>query len=214
MPDDSVTAAAEIAFTNDWFDVTAKPVWDGLIPQINPSKILEIGSFEGASACYLIAACAAKAPIELHCIDTWEGGDEHKQAGTDMSSVEQRFLNNTRIARSRVLQPVELVTHKGRSDEHLARLIAGGFRQRFDLVYIDGSHYAHDVLSDAVLSFPLLKVGGHMIFDDYLWRGRFSRDDAMYGPKLGVDAFLNVYFHQMQLIWSPNSQVCARKVAD
>lgn len=90
-----------------------------------------------------------------------------------------RFLNNTRIARSRASQRVELVTHKGCSDEHLARLIAGGFRQRFDLVYIDGSHYSHDVLSDAVLSFPLLKVGGHMLFDDYLWRGRFSRDDAM-----------------------------------
>ena len=89
MPDDSVTAVAEIAFINDWFDVTAKPVWDRLIPEINPSRILEIGSFEGASACYLIAACAAKAPIELHCIDTWEGGDEHKQAGTDMSSVGQ-----------------------------------------------------------------------------------------------------------------------------
>jgi hypothetical protein len=34
----------------------------------------------------------------------------------------------------------------------------------------DGSHRARDVLEDAVLSWPLLKVGGIMLFDDYLWQ--------------------------------------------
>ena len=37
----------------------------------------------------------------------------------------------------------------------------------FDLIYIDASHYAPDVLSDAVLAFKLLKPGGILIFDDY-----------------------------------------------
>jgi len=37
----------------------------------------------------------------------------------------------------------------------------------YDIVYIDGSHVANDVLQDAVLVWQLVKVGGFMIFDDY-----------------------------------------------
>ena len=38
-----------------------------------------------------------------------------------------------------------------------------------DFIYVDGSHQAHDVLCDAILSFKLLRVGGIVCFDDYLW---------------------------------------------
>ena len=40
-------------FTNNWFNDAAKHQWDRLIPGIKPNKILEIGSYEGASTCYL-----------------------------------------------------------------------------------------------------------------------------------------------------------------
>jgi len=215
MPDESSLGNAGIAFTNNWFEISAKQIWDVLIPQINPTEILEIGSFEGASACYLIANCASKAPIKIHCIDTWEGGVEHKRHGVDMTDVERRFLDNTKIACDRVPHRVELVVHKGFSNICLAKIILSqNFQNYFDLIYIDGSHLAPDVLSDATLSFPLLKVGGTMIFDDYLWRGRLSQDDPLYGPKLAIDAFLNIYFRKMRIVWSPNSQVVARKISD
>ena len=79
-------------FTNKWFDHTAKEVWDSLIPKINPTRILEIGAFEGKSACYLIDMLAQKKQIELHCVDTWEGGVEHqkgKSAEADFPEVEK-----------------------------------------------------------------------------------------------------------------------------
>ncbi len=41
--------------------------------------------------------------------------------------------------------------------------------QVFDVVYVDASHMAGDVLSDAVLAWKLLAPGGIMIFDDYAW---------------------------------------------
>ena len=200
-------------FTNNWFDVSAKRIWDVLIPQVNPSKILEIGSYEGASTCYLIRNCASKMPIEIHCVDTWEGGIEHKMTGVDMTAVERQFLDNTKIARGQAPYPAEVITHKGFSNMCLAKIMSQGLLDYFDLIYIDGSHLAPDVLSDAIQSFPLLKVGGVMIFDDYLWRGRISKDDPLDGPKLAVDAFLNIYFRKMQIIWSPNSQVCAKKIS-
>jgi predicted O-methyltransferase YrrM len=212
MSNENLLGNADISFTNNWFETTAMQIWDELIPKINPSKILEIGSFEGASACYLIAKCASKTPIEIHCIDTWEGGIENKRAGVNMGDIERRFLDNTKIACDRVPHRVELITHKGLSNICLAKIINQSFLNYFDLIYIDGSHLAPDVLSDATLSFPLLKVGGTMIFDDYLWRG--NSQDPLYGPKLAVDAFLNIYFHKMRIALSPNSQVVAKKISD
>jgi hypothetical protein len=90
MPD------AEFVYMNDWFDSVAKNVWESLIPQIKPKRILEVGSYEGASVCYPINKLAQESPIEIHCIDTWQGGVEHQTGGIDMASVERRFHHNTK----------------------------------------------------------------------------------------------------------------------
>lgn len=129
-----------------------------------------------------------------------------------MGEIERRFLDNTKIACDSAPYPVNLVAHKGPSNICLAKILNQNFLNYFDLIYIDGSHEAPDVLSDATLSFPLLKVGGVMIFDDYLWRS--ARGGPLHSPKLAVDAFLNIYFHKMRIMWSPNSQVCAKKISD
>ena len=39
----------------------------------------------------------------------------------------------------------------------------------FDFIYIDGSHIAKDVLTDACMAWPLLMPKGLMVFDDYMW---------------------------------------------
>lgn len=69
----------QFEFTNSWFKHSAKSTWDQLIPQLKPKRILEIGSYEGASTCYLIDKLAPQeGQIEIHCIDTWEGGLENQ----------------------------------------------------------------------------------------------------------------------------------------
>ena len=77
-------------FTNNWFEDSAKGVWDSLIPQINPTRILEIGSYEGASTCFLIEKLAASKEIEIHCVDTWEGGVEHAEVNMSDLAPEKR----------------------------------------------------------------------------------------------------------------------------
>jgi predicted O-methyltransferase YrrM len=67
----------------------------------------------------------------------------------------------------------------------------------FDVIYIDGSHYAADVLSDAVLSFPLLKSGGIMIFDDYQWRP-YSEEWKM--PRAAINGFCASYENKTEII--------------
>ena len=84
-------------FTNKWFE-PAKPIWSKILTQSKPNKILEIGSYEGASTCYLIEKLSLfHDSLEIHSIDTWNGGVEHKNI--DMKLVEDRFKKNTSLAK-------------------------------------------------------------------------------------------------------------------
>ncbi len=209
---------SQYQFTKNWFEDTAKNVWDKLIPQINPAKILEIGSYEGASTCYLIDSLAPKNNIEIHCIDSWEGGIEHKYgeiAEADMTEVEKRFLYNTNISLARVEKSVDLQIHKGYSDVELAKLLVCGKQNYFDFIYVDGSHQAPDVLCDAVLSFRLLREGGVMVFDDYLWSENLNYGvDPIRCPKIAIDAFTNIYCRKIGFFLAPLYQLYIKKVAN
>lgn len=209
---------SEYDFSTTWFDKAVRNAWDQLIPQIKPTKVLEIGSYEGASACYLISNIAQHAALELHCVDSWEGGVEHQKGGaaeSDMKSVEGRFHYNVQLAIDSVPNPVELVVHKELSDVALARLLGAGKRNYFDFIYIDGSHQAPDVLTDAVLAFRLLRTGGALAFDDYLWSEKGPQgNDLLRCPKPAIDAFVNLNFGRAKVIPAPQRQLYVMKVAD
>ncbi|MBI1239990.1 MAG: class I SAM-dependent methyltransferase [Alphaproteobacteria bacterium] len=203
------------SFTNDWFKARIQSLWSQLLSRVKPTTLLEIGSYEGASACFLIEFLGATSPIELHCVDTWEGSLEHKAVGDDMAAVEQRFHANIAIARGKAANPVDLVVHKGRSDEVLAHLIVEGKRNHFDFVYVDGSHQAPDVLVDAALAFKLVRVGGVIAFDDYLWTEKLpSGRDPLRCPKPAIDAFVNLFFHKVRVLNAPLTQLYVQKLAD
>ncbi len=215
----AASSAASYAFTRDWFSGYI-PVWKRLIAQEKPRKILEIGAFEGRSACFMLEECplVADGEVSLTCVDTWEGSIEHRQGGAveaTMSDVESRFDHNTRIALEKSAKPVVLRKLKQKSQNALAGLITAGATESFDLIYIDGSHEAPDVLADAAMAFPLLRVGGTLIFDDYLWSmDRPGHQDVLRMPKPAIDAFLNIY--QRKLVVYPGfplRQIYARKIA-
>jgi len=202
-------------FTNNWFD-GAKSVWAPLLRQHKPQRILEIGSYEGASICFCIQTLCPLVPdIEVHCVDTWEGGEEHQPGAANaanMSEVHARFNHNLQIEIDRASCDVRVVTHRELSALALARLVAEGKSGYFDLIYIDGSHQAPDVLVDAVLAFQLARVGGMIIFDDYLW-SEPGVNDVIRCPKLAIDAFTNIYAKKIRLYTAPLYQIYAKKIA-
>jgi predicted O-methyltransferase YrrM len=68
----------------------------------------------------------------------------------------------------------------------------------FDLVFVDGSHQACDVLSDLVLSYHLCAVGGQIICDDYLWsNARHGSQDLLMMPRLAIDAFAHAFMRKV-----------------
>ena len=85
----------------------------------------------------------------------------------------------------------------------------------FDFIYIDGSHQAPDVLYDALLSFRLLRVGGIMVFDDYLWAENIGFEhDPIRCPKPAIDAFTNIYCRKVLTLTQPLYQLYVQKISN
>ena len=96
----------------------------------------------------------------------------------------------------------------------MAKLLGDGASGAFDFIYIDGSHAAPDVLADAVLAFALLRVGGVIAFDDYVW-GPEEGQGPFNSPKLGIDAFVNTYIEKLRIVRrTPLWQLYVAKIAD
>jgi predicted O-methyltransferase YrrM len=181
----------EYQYTKDWFG-WAPRVWEQLTPHLPERKnFLEIGSYEGRSAVWTIENLMEDGG-EIYCIDTWEGGAEHTPE--DMAGTEARFHNN--ILTVREAFPERKVNKlKGLSTQWIPSLTCE--KLEFDFIYIDGSHLAKDVLTDACMAWPLLKDRGFMVFDDYLWRP--PGFDVMQRPKIAVDAFVNMFEDELQM---------------
>jgi predicted O-methyltransferase YrrM len=184
----------EYKYTKDWFN-WAPAVWEQLIPLLPERKaFLEIGSFEGRSMVW-IAENMAEAGTFIHCIDTWEGGEEHSEE--DMAAVEARFDHNLDLVH--LNHEVDVFKHKGTSVQHLAHWLIEAAEDHacFDFIYIDGSHVAKDVMTDACMAWPLLEKGGIMVFDDYMWG---NPRDALHRPKIAIDAFTNIFGETAEII--------------
>lgn len=201
---------SEYEFTQDWFSHVA-PIWRSMIADIKPRKALEIGAFEGFSSVFFLEQAAPFGGLDLTCVDSWQGGVEH--AALAMRDVEARFDRN--IARAQARHGGTVRKIKSDSLGALAGLIAQGASESFDFAYIDGSHQAPDVLGDAVLAFRLLRVGGVLGFDDYLWHMEpDGRQDLLNMPKLAIDAFINTHYRKIKVIHdAPLRQIYLAKIA-
>jgi predicted O-methyltransferase YrrM len=149
-------------FSNTWFDGSIE-LWVELLSPLKslarPVDVLEVGSWEGRSTLFLLGYLPEG---KLTAVDTWEGGAEH-QHRADLDALERRFDHNVSAFRSR------LVKRKGRSCTVLAELMSSA-GESFDFIFIDGSHFADDVMLDAAMAWRLLRKDGVLVFDDYLWR--------------------------------------------
>jgi predicted O-methyltransferase YrrM len=175
--------------------------WAELLDRLRdkPVRILEIGSWEGRSALFFLNYLPKS---RIVCIDPFEGNVEHQLEPyfRDLAlKSEAQFDRNLAGFEDRV----EKV--KGSSTTVLPKLGLAG--RRFDLAYIDGSHMAVDVYSDATLTWPLMESSGIIIFDDYEWPLMGS---DMERPKLGINAFLAAVSGQYRELYRDYQLVIAK----
>ena len=181
---------APFRFTSDWFSGNI-PFWLGTFDEVNfqnqnTIRGLEIGCWEGRSSLFMLQTLPN---LQLDCVDLWGGSQELRTAETT-STGEKNFDFNIRDFENRVTK------YKEPSSSFLGRCSNS---EVYDLIYIDGSHYFDDVLIDAIRSFELLKTGGVMIFDDYIWPYYPRPIDNVAGA---VNIFLNIKKGSYRLIFA------------
>jgi predicted O-methyltransferase YrrM len=177
-------------YTRDWHS-RAIDNWNKyLSPLIGLSNThaLEIGSFEGRSALWLLDNVFTDPSSSITCIDFFHRPGQ-----------EARFQHNIVLTK----KASQIVRCKGDSHNILPELAD----DYFDLIYIDGSHDAASVLLDAFLSWPLLKPGGILIFDDYLLN---KKAPVSHTPKLAIDIFLKHHTEKCEVLHC-DYQVILRK---
>lgn len=185
----------EPEFTSDWFTQNI-PVWEQVLAPLRdkPIKAIEIGSYEGRSALWLLQNILTHDEAELTVVDTWDGGGELKDI--DWDAVKERFTDNTADYQHKMMVCQESSTDFLRRCEFKA-----------DLIYIDGGHFAPQALIDSVLAHLLLKPEGIIIFDDYLIGGLLHTPIT---PKTAIDAFMECFAQQYEWL-SIGYQVVLRK---
>jgi len=190
-------------FTRDWF-YWVPALWEKLTPTLPARKnFLEIGSFEGRSMVWTVENMLMDGG-SIDCIDTFEGGEEY--ADETLHTAETNFEYNRNLVEQNF--PMRGVyKHKGLAVNCLAKLMVKNTHQ-YDFIYIDGSHTARDTLTDACMAFHLLKNGGLMVFDDYLWG---DPKDILHRPKLAIDAFINIFAEKV-IVQHMGYQLVVRKV--
>jgi predicted O-methyltransferase YrrM len=171
----------EYSFSGDWVSHAAS-IWSEQLSEFKGRecvRLLEIGSHEGRSARWFLDNILTHRTSSIMCVDTFP----HKV-------LESRFDHNIRNTGC----SSKVIKIKGDSKEVLKLLR----RDSCDIVYIDGSHRAIDVHTDARLSWELLKTGGVIIFDDYAWQPEPLPPEELPAP--GIDRFLEEARSDIELL--------------
>ncbi|ORA33347.1 hypothetical protein BST20_22530 [Mycobacterium branderi] len=173
-------------------------VFSKIFDRVDPLRILEIGSWEGRSSLFLLTYFTQG---HLTAVDTWAGIDYYLYNATpDARDLEARFDGNLAPCAAR------LTKRKGSSLHVLPQLLDE--QQEFDLIYVDGSHFADDVLMDGITAWRLLKQGGIMIFDDFLWP---CYPRARANPWWAIDQFLTYHPGEYKVLAAYDQIILQRK---
>ncbi len=117
--------------------------------------IVEIGSWMGKSTIYLAHGSAAGARVPVYAIDP-HTGTANPEPGATFSTLAAFQENIAHSGVADLVQPLVMTSADA----------AAIFDQPVELLFVDGSHWYEDVLTDFVLWFPRLVEGGVIAFHD------------------------------------------------
>jgi predicted O-methyltransferase YrrM len=179
-------------FTHDYFSGRIED-WNRRFAEVitkAPICCLEVGSWQGGSALWLLDKVVSRRGGSLTCIDSFAGSSEHAAFLRLIDeSIESFFDDNIR----RSGHAAQCRKLKGYSQQVLPTLIGS----QFDFIYIDGAHQAKFVIQDAILAWPLLSNGGYLLFDDV----DFSFPEApAQNTERALDFFQSVFAEDIEVL--------------
>jgi tetratricopeptide (TPR) repeat protein len=185
--------ARNYQFSQDNFTFSL-PVWTEYLKEFTDKpelQVLEVGSVEGMSSCWLLDRMLTNSTARLTCIDK------------DFPKVFDYNIKQTTVAQK-----------VNKLDGHSHQLLAALPKEFYDLIVLqDRIKETQHTKQNAFLAWNLLKVGGIIIFRAYGWKNPKNPD---WQPKIGVDAFLETVRGKMEMLHcAPSSmQAIVRKTSN
>jgi hypothetical protein len=152
---------------------------------IDKPLILEIGTYTGTSLISMVKYIHNSIGVGVDSWCSYNECDNHILKNIDNLKIEETFYRN--VENSGLKN--RIVGIKSNSKKFL--LTALNKIQKYNIIYIDGSHTLLDTYSDLILSFELLKVGGLLIIDDYLFD--YPYGEILERPYDAINKFLDDY---------------------
>jgi predicted O-methyltransferase YrrM len=170
-------------------------------------RFLEIGSYEGRSSVWLASQLEEGGVLE--CVDPWIGNGEHAAPGVAIEDKYERFQRN--VEKWKKGNTNRIWSYRQTSFEWLTETNRSRFPGSYDFIYVDGSHLAKDCLTDCILAWPLLRPGGLMCIDDYVWG---DGTDIARSPKMAIDVFTSLWGAELDFVGHGNQVVVRKRVAN
>jgi cephalosporin hydroxylase len=157
-----------------------------------PSTIIEVGVFEGNTTFWISDTYSQlNKDLIIHAIDPHVGS-------TDMS--EEPLITYNHFTHNLSVNAYKNVNYiRKHSEDGLIDLINQNVQA--DFIYVDGDHRASGVLSDLILSWKLLKVGGIMLCDDaseWKYTDENGTAAAQMSPRMAIEMFIQCNWHKLK----------------
>lgn len=161
-----------------------------------PRHVLEIGTYAGRSLIEILKRCSPE--TRGVAIDSWKNYEEENLSqlrNIQENRIEEIFHQNVKKAG----MTHRVTALKGDSVDRLLELVER--REKFDFIYVDGSHTCLDCYTDMVLAWKLLVSGGVMAVDDVLYHyDKVMAGDQLGYPLRGKEHFMVKYEGQYEVI--------------
>jgi hypothetical protein len=187
----------------NWFAKSAQFNFEHfLTPLAGESRLrfLQLGAYTGDASVWMCRHILTAQSSLLDDVDTWEGSDEPDHKSMNFDDV-------FNVYRKRLYEHVDtVIINRKTSVAYLMDELTK--YKEYDFIYVDADHTTVGVILDGELSWPLLKSGGIMAFDDYTWH--HESGDPRLAPTVGIDLFLHRHQGEYELL-AKNTQVWIKK---
>lgn len=161
--------------------------WKNYIPLAEHAiQYLEIGCHKGEHVSQIAKSYCIHPDSKIYCIDPWEDYDEYPEYKGAQDTIYNTFLKNIDSCKNKC------TIIRGYSHEEIPKFEDN----TFDIIYVDGNHETEYVYKDAKLALKTVKIGGYIVFDDYI-------KDWWESVVKGVDMFLDECKDNIEIIAKP-----------
>lgn len=182
--------------SEDYFSINVY-YWDLILNKyFKEFSYLEIGSWEGSSALYILNNYKTK---KVYCVDVWDKDKKYEEL---YKKNFNNFLHNMEEFKDRYS------FFKERSDDFFRKNV-----EYFDLIYIDGTHESFQVDKDINNAWKFLNLNGIIICDDFFYGNLYSGSDDDV-PAYSINKFIKKQQNKLKVLCVNNSQVFLRKISN